>query len=259
MCYSINSLKRKNEISSAVIFVCSELSINDPAGLNYQIRITDNYEEDYKKIHFKPEDAGIDSNGMTIPPIFQSEKFKADNDGKTVILINEQKLKNTTNVFYASVLVHELSHCYDYSYRLNGFQNKYGIEISKVKKGTVEDEIGGFFCDFTEIRAKYLQEKYIINNTKRGCICKNIILSNVNYIIEPLSREGDHYQICHCVGKLRCWEEVPFLCPEEEKIVESIKLYYLEKHIFHEAISEMYKVWDWCAMIKKCDSLIKDK
>lgn len=129
---NVETIDKTLDIGTAVSFICQKLNVLDANSLDCKIKVTDTFVEEYRRIHFKPD--VVDSNGITIPPLFQSSEYKqrvAGNpyfEGKTVVLINNKRLGKVSSQFYVSVIIHELSHCVDYVLKLPEFQKKYKIE-----------------------------------------------------------------------------------------------------------------------------------
>lgn len=260
------SRDKKSELRSAIAYVCEKKSV-EPDSLNCLIKVTDEFDIEFKFMHFRPE--GGNPNGTAIPFIFQSENYKKsvetdhNRSGKTVILINHNKLARLSAVNFASVVVHELSHCYDYALKLSGFQYKYNIEMTNASSGTVADVIGGYYTFHSEARAKFWQEMYVVDHHSKDGYKDLFFRRNGAYSIEPIRNESDHYYAAHCAGKLRCWEEafiknpIDSYCDEEKRIVEKTLELYLCKHKYHEIIKDMYEAWDWNLMIEKCDEVLR--
>ncbi len=274
---NMETVAKKSDIDQAVSYICQKLGIKEARNLACRIKVTNMFLEDFQRIHFRPERS--ESNATTIPPIFQSSRYKqsvagdADFEGKTVILINNEKLMKASSRFYISVIIHELSHCTDYVFKLPEFQEKYGVELNNSKHNTVADAIGGYFTAYSEIRAKYWQEMYMVEvhdpanyrdiffKPKRDLNGKVQISSEFNF--DPMIDASDWYHAQHIAGKIRCWEDIfinhPIFprCVEEAKQIERIKKIYLQKSDYHEIINDMYETWDWNLMEKKCDSLFE--
>ena len=272
-----NKIERQHEVQEAVMFLCDQYQEEKVFSLNCKIKTTDSFDEEAKRIHFRYDE--VNANGIAIPQIFQSEEYKksieenADLSGKTVILINNKKLKGLPSAYYASVIVHELSHCYDYIFRYPEIYKKYGVDLKNVVRNSMADIIGGYFTAYSEMRAKYLQEMFWI----KSCFCRNFldilykdsksIDGTINhrgaYNIDRIEGEEDYYHIYRCVGKIRCWEEVFINHPIEyygnqaAEHVKKIKKNYLERDRFHMIIKDMYEAWDWDIMIEKCDEILK--
>ena len=230
----------------------------------------------YEECYIEP-DSKIDPNGITIPVIFQSNFYKerVKNDtaykDRPLILINNEKLARTTPIFYTSVIVHELSHCRDYVQLLPKFQEKYNFNLLEARNNKWNDCIGGYFTNYSEMHAKYMQEKYLItheysdnhyddlffgqNNKRRAQKPRKTGLSENIFGIEDIENEKDYYYASFCSGQLRCWEELFADNPRAMEKVNKVKEHFLEKHRCCSIIQDMYKIFDWNSLIEKCDQL----
>lgn len=272
-----NKTENDIDLSPAIKFACSKLSISDVFLLNCKIIISDRFIDDYKQIHFKPD--SILPNASTIPLIYQSDDFKTSVSGnneyenKSIVLINNKKLERCNNVFFLSVVVHELSHCYDYACRLSLFQDKFNILWKNISPGTLMDCIGGYFGAYSETRAKYLQELFVGENHdssdyndiffKKEIVLPDGITIKKEYNFDPIENDDVFYYAQHCAGKLRSWEEMFVHNPaalyryKENQLVKQIKEDVLREYPYHEIIKDMYDIWDWSYMINKCEELYK--
>ena len=250
---------RSKALQNAIEYVCKRLNIDNPSSLNCRIRITNCFTEEFRKVHYEPDDSIPEPNGTTIPSIFQSEKYKKSTvntnyEDKTIILINNSKLNYLSDIQFASIIVHELSHCADYTYKLPVFQNKYGIKIESVKRNTVSEYIGGYFSSYSEIRAKYLQEMFIVEHYQADY--------EYSFNVDPIRDSSDLYHMEHCVGKIRCWEElfinhpIKINCNDAKKQIKKIRTKYFCDSDYRKCICELYEIWDWNYMISKCDQIL---
>ena len=87
------------------------------------------------------------------------------------------------------------------------------------------------------------------------------------YNIESLDNQTGaefEYRAQHCAGKIRCWEKMFIEKPiygyddKYKTIIEKIKKNYLYRSKHGEFVTDMYEVWDWNLLIKKCDKVMKD-
>lgn len=263
------SLGKEQEIFRAIEYVCKRLMISNPLEFNCIIKVTNNYCADYNDIHFQPD--GAWPNGTTVPPIFQKEEYKRSVDkneicaGKSVILINNEKCCDYSLREFTSVIVHELSHCYDYAFKYPEIQERYGIEIEKSKEGTVAHAIGCYYRYHSEARAKYLQEMFIVEHHEQGSY-RDVLYNkrNCSVRLDPIKNALDYYHAAFRAGTIRCWEEYFIANPiavhndKESKIVEIIQNCFDKQQPQHELFKDMYEAWDWDLMIQKCDRILID-
>ncbi len=261
-------LDRRQEVLDAVLYFYS-MRPTEFDKLNCKIRVTNEFVAECRRIHFRPN--GKDSNGICISPMLQSDEYKnsvKDNPcfgGKTVILINNSIFNNANSDFFKSVVIHELSHCADNNIRLPNFQKIYNINMREKREGTVFDAIGGYFCAYSEINAKFWQERFWIEHHNKECYDDVFYKRGKNfekiYNFDAIQGEEDYYHAQHCAGKLRCWEEVFIInpiaesCEHEEQTVNRIKEKVLNEGEYHDMIKDMYKVWDWEKMLDKCKEI----
>ena len=239
---------------------------------------------EYRKCHIEPE-ISLNPNAITIPVIFQSDSYKErvkNNpayENRPLILINNEKLASVDAVFYASVIVHELSHCRDYVQLLPRFQEKYEINLLDAKKNECNNVwnsyIGGYFSCYSEMHAKYLQEKYCITHEyeeghydafffvekskRRSSRPRKTGLHESIYGIEDVENEDDYYYASFCAGQLRCWEDLFADNCRALKEVNRVKEYFLKEHNCRSIIQDMYEAFDWNVMLNKCDQIRQEQ
>ena len=240
----------------------------------------------FKECHIEPE-CSSNPNGITIPVIFQSASYKErvknnpDYENRSLILINNEKLARADSVFYTSVIVHELSHCRDYVEILPKFQEKYSFNLLDARKNEWDNYIGGYFTFYSEMHAKYLQEKYWIThnhckigedgkehyddfffgeaNTRRSSRPRKSSLHESIYGIEDIEDENDYYYASLCAGQLRCWEDLFYNNSRAMEKINQVKNYFLNEHKCCRIIQDMYDVFEWDMLIKKSDQIRQEQ
>lgn len=274
--YSHNETElNKHYINQAVSFICDKLSIDDVNKLNCKIKVSDSAKEEYCKIHFMPRRDEFD--GTTIPPIFQSDDYKKsiagnlDYENKTVIIINKRCFVNDDilGVNLISVVIHELSHCADYVFNLPKFQERYGFELMESQGNKRKKAQGGYYTSYSEVRAKYWQEMFLVENYQTPSFYKRMIWKSEERIEgkkrisqsfnhDASDDEKDYSYAQYVAGTIRCWEDafinhpVSLYCTKEiEGMIKAKK----DKYLCNKDIKDMYELWDWDEMIRRCDEI----
>lgn len=265
----ITALDSSSKRRESEEYVLNNFGISDGFCNKYKLIISKFYSTQVDFIHFQPSRED-NSNGITIPISLQSSNYLTesklyDDYDKTVILINSKKLESCTAIFSESVIVHELSHCYDFSYRFSKFQKRYRIgALSKIKRGSIENKLVQYFQAYSEARAKYLQEMFFIEKggykSLQNLIHKEDGCLNIDAIYDEDEGEEKNYKAQHIAGKIRCWEKLLTKGMLDEKSnceVKTIKNYFWNDNNFSFLVKEMYDCWDWEMMLQKCDLLLQ--
>ncbi len=284
----------EKDIILALDFICKERKIKCEE-LHFLLVFSTDYNLVHNSIHFEKNEIDDDSenvtsmpNGETIPEIFYSEKYRqiAEDRFPCVIILNSKRLREqkADPSFVASVIVHEVSHYWDFAKILPKIEDKYAFKILDVySTNGKKDIIGGLYNSYSEIHAKYHQERFVIQ-TKYGIEhivenYKNIIYKNADTRIkmgqciseissmeknelkvDPIKNISDMqsvlYSAQHLVGKVRAWKSYVKKGPEIMKELESA----VEKHVdglkgFEEYVEKMESIFDWDGLIKYCDEI----
>lgn len=245
---AIDVRKTKDIISKAVTFLCSNFDVDVPY-FDFLCIVSTNFIDDKNFFHGKP-DNNDNSNGIFIPTFYQSENTTKDKD---IVIINWKKISHFSDIFIISVFIHEFSHFLDF--RLcPTLEKKYNIIFGlQTKYDSLDDIIGGFFCMRSEMRAKYIQEKY-----------EYVIDSSKEYIIEQIKLNAtkvesidDTYAISHLTGQFLCWNELSQSDTDILNALQPIK-------------NQLIQIWDSNPqyrfdtiftehdLIKKCDEIYKE-
>lgn len=208
----------KRYLNMAIEFICQEVNCNEE-DLEFRIIISDNYNLDINKYQFNNNQV-IDSNGIFIPTYFQNTEVKEA--GLNIIVINREKLNSSLPVFITSVIIHEINHYNDDRIYYKEFSEKYGVIFGKnYERGSLEDVLGGYYQMRSEMRSKYLQEKF--NCTYKINLLDQTIEKHNKGIQSVIADENDHYNMAHVMGQIKCWEDL-LTEHKEDQIYKSITL-----------------------------------
>lgn len=145
-----------------------------------------------------------------------------------VILFNNVKLKEKTRSFFISVIIHEMIHYFDYQ-NTKSLAEKFKLKLYKDPQESRENRVCGFFQMWSEMRAKYYQEKsYVLNNGLSGSL---LFDNHVNKNYTKLKGEGDWYNMAHQWGQLLCWNECGESLKERQAIRDKCVNIYKDEHL----------------------------
>lgn len=248
--YSIidpNELKKCNEIdpiNKAVHFLNS--CFEEELCYDFLCIISDDYTNDVNKYHITSNDNNT-SNGTFIPTFFQKNPIEKD-----IIIINWKKRREFSETTLVSIFVHEFVHYLDYR-MCPELENKFKIKFSKdIKRNSLDDVIGGYFQNRSEMIAKYFQEKYeYIDNNSKEYIIKQI---NDNYT--KIKSEYDIKDIAYLTGQFLCWKE---LAEDDNDILSALHFVEAQLNLIWE-IHPTYRLDNLFtkeSFINKCNELYK--
>lgn len=282
------------DIISALDFVVKERGV-DSKELSFKLILSRDYVLTHNRIHIEKikDDGKTDRmnqpNGEFIPRFLYKDEYKkieakTQCDGMININCGKLRLLKTDKIFVSSVIVHEVGHYLDFKLLLPEIEKRYGFDFQEVKvKRDRCDAIGGMYIAYSEMHAKYLQEKYDVVNRyiTKECIVKNyrkvlyttenkteqydgmnliITPKNCNLKVDYIKGEDDihviYYKAQHFVGSSKAWSEI---FEGEEKIVSEIKnakgKYIDEVNNYREIIDQMEGVFDWKDLLLCCDDI----
>lgn len=102
-------------------------------------------------------------------------------------------------------------------------ENKFKIKFSAdIKKDSLDDVIGSYFQNRSEMRAKYFQEKYeyVDKNSKE------YIIEQININRTKVKSEDEIRSIAYLTGQFLCWKK---LAEDDDDILSA--LYDVEKQL----------------------------
>lgn len=229
-------------VVKAINYLYSELEIEKKL-ITFKLILARNYLDVINNVRmFKIEESN--SNG-TFLPIYLQKKENGFRDMPIIVInwrkINEAKAEET---FIESVLVHELTHyIIDLKY-FESFMEKYYICYGTEKK----DILGGFYEAYSEMMAKYFQEKY-------NCMAKKykeqIFIEYIEKTVTKVRDEKDFYRMQHFWGQIFCWEQLAEKWRFRdglywiEKAKEDFLIRY-EKQSYYRYFTTIEAFWNFC-------------
>lgn len=235
-------------VYDALTFMCDEKNLKEE-DFDCKLILTKDFKRVFMKYHFKP-DVAENPNGCFIPTYFQNEETKKDN--KDIILINIGMLEeeNATDVFIASVIVHELNHYLVEKEIYPILKEKYNLHCKDTNYDPKLVHIGGVYQGYSEVYSKYYQEKYTLRNNLEINLDKYI--KNYRNFIPKVESE-QYYSLYHITGLIKCWEDLTRDDKTLQATVDQIKKQYFAEY---EPIRKyIYDTLDSRLLLARCEKI----
>lgn len=156
------------------------------------------------KLHQRFMNNSDESNACFIP-------FFYSNSSESLIIYNAKKLENSDRHFVTSVLIHELTHYFDYIEIRKKFDSKFSLSIERwivAAQSKVVASCIPSFQAYSEIHSKYNQELYYCKSVLY-CATEGEVLEYMrNYMRKYLPSDSNdlHYTLYHLIAQFCAWD-----------------------------------------------------